>query len=315
MDPTLSIIVPVYNENTYNLNTLVQRLGSALETLSTTYEIVFVNDGSREDVLLCLKEICQKNQTVKLVNLSRNFGQQAAITAGIDFAFGKAIIIMDSDLQDPPELIPEMVTLWQQGFDVIHAKRHSRKDQPLKKFGAYLFYRLMSLLSTTKIPEDTGEFKLLDRRVVTALQLLPERRRYLRGLIPWLGFKQTTILVKREARQYGKTTYTLTKLLSLGMDGLLSFTYAPLYLSSVIGLIIIVCSFLSPAFCFFFFHKPFSPFIFFAALILFISGLQFLVLGILGLYLARIFDEVKARPVYIVSDIHEANKHGAESDG
>ena len=242
----LSIVVAVYNESPYNLHTLIERLEKVLISHNISYEVVFVNDGSKEETSTCLSELCQQHDYIKLVNFSRNFGQQAAISAGINFASGQAIVNIDSDLQDPPELIPDMVRLWQQGFEVVYAKRSSRRDRLVKRFTAFLFYRVMTALSHTQIPQDTGEFRLIDERVAKALQLLPERTRYLRGLIPWLGFKQTTIPINRNARQHGESTYTLHKLIMLALDGILCFSYAPLYAIAIIGLMTYVyCDFSS----------------------------------------------------------------------
>ena len=300
--PKLSIVVAVYNESNYNLHALVERLEKALLPLSTTYEIVFVNDGSKEDTTTCLKELVQLLDYAKLINLSRNFGQQAAISAGIKFASGQAIVTMDSDLQDPPELIPDMVNLWQRGYDVVYAKRSSRKDRMAKRLTAFLFYRMMSSLSSTDIPRDTGDFRLIDRRVADCLNELPERTRYIRGLIPWFGFKQTTIPVDRHARQHGESGYNLRKLIALAFDGLIYFSHAPLYALSVIGVITISASFLILAGWLVFLHHQ-SLLALVVSGFVFLSGLQFLLLGIVGLYIAKIFDEVRARPIYIVSEI------------
>ena len=299
----LSIVVAVYNESPYNLQSLVERLEKILRPLGLLYEVVFVNDGSKEETGDCLFELCQQNNYIKLVNLSRNFGQQAAISAGINFASGQAIVNIDSDLQDPPELIPDMVKLWQRGFDVVYAKRSSRQDRLIKRFTAYIFYRVMSVLSNIQIPQDTGEFRLIDSRVAKALQLLPERTRYLRGLIPWLGFKQTTIPINRNARLHGESTYTLRKLIMLALDGILCFSYAPLYAVALIGIITITCALIFPCFCLIATGKQLPLIAWIVSGGTFLFGLQFLLLGIVGLYVARIFDEVRARPVYVVSGL------------
>ncbi len=301
--PTLSIVVAVYNESAYNLQTLVERLDKVITPLNMPYEVVFVNDGSREETSKSLTELCQQFDYIKLVNLSRNFGQQAAISAGMDFASGDAIVNMDSDLQDPPELIPDMVRLWQRGFEVIYAKRSSRKDKLLKQFTAYLFYRTMSLLSSIDIPKDTGEFRLIDRRVAKALHQLPERTRYIRGLLPWLGFKQTTIPIDRNARQHGESSYTLRKLINLALDGILCFSYAPLYAIGILGILVILSSLAIPLFWPLISGEHLTRFIWAVAGFVFLSGTQIVLLGIVSLYVARIFDEIKGRPVYIVSEI------------
>lgn len=302
--PEISIVVAVFNESTYNLHALVEHLEKAISPLNTTYEIVFVNDGSKEDTSTCLSELVQRLDYVKLINLSRNFGQQAAISAGIDFASGEAIITMDSDLQDPPALVPDMVRLWQNGYDVVYARRSSRKDKLAKRLTAFLFYRMMSLLSSTDIPRDTGEFRLIDRRVADYLKRLPERSRYIRGLIPWLGFKQTTIQVDRHAREHGESSYTFRKLVALAFDGILCFSYAPLYAVSLIGIATILASFLTLVVGQIFMRGHNHPLLLLALTVfIFFSGLQFLLLGIVGLYVAKIFHEVRARPIYVVSAV------------
>jgi glycosyltransferase involved in cell wall biosynthesis len=300
---TLSIVVPVYNESPYNLQNLIERLAKVLVPLELSYEVIFVNDGSKEETCKSLDELCAQHDYIKLVNFSRNFGQQAAMSAGISFASGKALINMDSDLQDPPELIPDMVHLWQRGFEVVYAQRASRKDRKLKRLTAFLFYRIMAILSDTQIPRDTGEFRLIDQRVAKALQLLPERTPYLRGLIPWLGFKQTTIPINRDARQHGESTFTLRKLLMLAMDGILCFSYAPLYAVAIVGLCTITTAILIPIIWAIVSHKhlPLAAWLISSGVFLF--GLQFLLLGIVSLYIARIFDQVRARPIYVVSEL------------
>ena len=302
-NPILSIVVAVYNESAYNLQTLIARLGKVLAPLNMSYEVVFVNDGSREETSTSLSELCQQYDYIKLINLSRNFGQQAAISAGMDFASGQAIVNIDSDLQDPPELIPDMVRLWQRGFEVVYAKRSSRKDRLLKRFTAYLFYRTMSSLASIDIPKDTGEFRLIDSRVAKALRQLPERTRYIRGLLPWLGFKQTTIPVDRNARQHGESSYTLRKLITLALDGILCFSYAPLYAISVIGALTILIAIAIPLLYPLLSGHALSGFTCGIAGFVFLSGTQILLLGVVSLYIAKIFDEIKARPVYIVSEI------------
>lgn len=299
----LSVVIAVYNESPYNLHTLIERLEKILVAANISYELVFVNDGSREETSNCLKELCERYSYVKLINLSRNFGQQAAISAGINFSSGQAIVNIDSDLQDPPELIPDMVKLWQRGFEVVYAKRSSRKDRVLKRFTAFIYYRVLTALSNTQIPEDTGEFRLIDQRVAKALQLLPERTRYLRGLIPWLGFKQTTIPINRNAREHGESNYTLRKLISLALDGILCFSYAPLYCIATVGMMLMAFGLILPAILFVFSHASLSAMVWVISCLAILSGLQIMLTGVIGLYIARIFDEVRARPVYVVSEL------------
>src|SRR5579885_3329536 len=225
MEPTagkqvdLSVIVAVYNEDPRNLIRLLERLDANVRPLEMSYEVVFVNDGSREITTAALRQIAAECANIKLVELSRNFGQQAAITAGLDHSAGRMVVNMDSDLQDPPELIPVMIQKWKEGFDVVYATRSKRRDRFMKRMTAFLFYRILGSLSSIDIPWDTGDFRLMDRKVVDALASLPEKTRFLRGMIPWLGFKQCGVPLDRDARELGESTYTIKKLFSLAMDG------------------------------------------------------------------------------------------------
>jgi dolichol-phosphate mannosyltransferase len=219
----LSVIVAVYNEDPRNLSRMIDRLSGVLSPLYLSWEVVFVNDGSNPTTSAALRRIAGEADNVKLIELSRNFGQQAAITAGLDHADGQAVVNIDSDLQDPPELIPEMIKCWQEGYEVVYAQRATRKDHVAKRLSAHLFYRMLACVSSVEIPWDTGDFRLMDRKVVEALKELPEKTRFLRGMIPWLGFRQIGIPVDRGARELGESTYTFRKLLMLAMDGLLAF--------------------------------------------------------------------------------------------
>jgi polyisoprenyl-phosphate glycosyltransferase len=296
----LSVVVAVYNEHPRNLLTLLERLWKALSAMSLSYEVVFVDDGSQPTTSQALKQLAAELEYVKLVVLSRNFGQQAAISAGLANSAGKAVVNIDSDCQDPPELIPRMVELWKQGFDVVYAQRSTRRDRFAKRASAYLFYRLLGCMSSVEIPWDTGDFRLMDRRVVDVLAALPEKTRFLRGLIPWLGFKQTAIAVDREAREVGQSTYTVRKLLRLATDGLLSFSAAPLYAVPALGALLAVSAVLG-----FMARLLAGPLqldnsILLLALTLF-SGLQLLGAGIVAVYLCKVLDEVRGRPTFIVS--------------
>jgi dolichol-phosphate mannosyltransferase len=308
MSVELSIIVAVYNEVPRNLLTLLERLHSAIEPTKLSYEVIFVNDGSGAKTSQALRQIATEVDYVKLVILSRNFGQQAAISAGLAEASGHAVVNIDSDLQDPPELIPQMVELWRQGYDVVYAKRSTRRDRLAKRLSAHLFYRLLGSMSSVDIPWDTGDFRLLDRKVVAALNALPEKTRFLRGMIPWLGFKQTGIAIDRDAREFGESTYTLKKLLQLACDGLLSFSSQPLYLIPMVGgacLVLGVVVLLAWVIVaqgganhadVSFWQGLLIP------LVVALSGLQILATGFVAVYLSKVLDEVRARPTYVVAE-------------
>lgn len=313
--PDLSVVVAVYNEDPRNLIRLLQRLEEILLAVSIKYEVVFVNDGSGERTTRALREISSEFPYVKLINLSRNFGQQAAITAGMDHADGRAVVNIDSDLQDPPELIPQMMELWRRGYDVIYATRSTRKDSVVKRLFAFLFYRILSAVSAVDIPRDTGDFRLIDRKVVDALRRLPEKKRFLRGLVPWLGFKQVGIAVDRGAREMGESTYTVKKLLRLAFDGILAFSVAPLFLIPLAGGILCMLGLLAFAIAF---AAPVAqqPFVFITAALLIVSGVQVISVGLVAVYLSTALEELRGRPTYLVQDrlgkAFEANAHFQE---
>lgn len=299
----LSVIVAVYNEDPRNLARMIDRLSGVLSPLHLSWEVVFVNDGSNPNTSAALRRITAEADNVKLIELSRNFGQQAAITAGLDHADGQAVVNIDSDLQDPPELIPEMIKRWQEGYEVVYAQRATRKDHVAKRLSAHLFYRMLACVSSVEIPWDTGDFRLMDRKVVEALKGLPEKTRFLRGMIPWLGFRQIGIPVDRGARELGESTYTLRKLLMLAMDGLLAFSAAPLYAIPLVGVTImaagVVCllTYLAGGGSW---HSLASPQAIWLVLVV-VAGLQIACTGLVAVYLARVLDEVRARPTYLVS--------------
>lgn len=299
--PDLSVVVAVYNEDPRNLIRLLQRLEEILLAVSIKYEVVFVNDGSGERTTRALREIAGEFPYVKLINLSRNFGQQAAITAGMDHSDGRAVVNIDSDLQDPPELIPQMMDLWRRGYDVIYATRSTRKDSVPKRLFAFLYYRVLSSVSAVDIPRDTGDFRLIDRKVVDALRRLPEKKRFLRGLVPWLGFKQVGIPVDRGARELGESTYTIRRLLRLAFDGILAFSVAPLFLIPVAGGILTVLGLLTLAIAFA--SAPASqPFVFIMSGLLVLSGVQVLSTGLVAIYLSTALEELRGRPTYLIGE-------------
>ncbi len=298
--PELSIVVAVYNEDPKNLTLLLERLSSVLTPAKLGYEVVFVNDGSREPTASALRMLAADNDYVKLIELSRNFGQQAAISAGLDHSAGEAIVNIDSDLQDPPELIPLMVQKWKEGFDVVYATRSTRRDRFMKRLSAHLFYRVLAAVSSVEIPRDTGDFRLMDHRVADALRALPEKTRFLRGLVPWLGFRQCGIPVDRDAREIGESTYTLRKLFVLCMDGLLSFSVAPLYLLPLLGFVLLAIGALGllVALAMNGFSSIDGSVLLWAFLAL--TGLQMCGTGVVAVYLSKVLDESRARPTYIV---------------
>jgi polyisoprenyl-phosphate glycosyltransferase len=290
MSVDLSVVVAVYNEDPRNLEHLLQRLAGCLKPTGVSYEVVFVNDGSRQPTSEALYTIADQYDYVKLVVLSRNFGQQAAISAGFDHSEGDAIVNIDSDCQDPPELIPQMVKLWKEGYDVVYAQRLARRDRFAKKFSAFLFYRVLGALSSVDIPWDTGDFRLLDRKVLEALARMPEKTRFLRGQIPWLGFRQVGIPIDRGAREIGESTYTLKKLLTYLVPAFGAFL-------TVVGLLGLVgCGAASLL------GTTASVVLWIASLVLFATGLQTVCLGVVSVYLSKVLDEVRGRPTYVVAE-------------
>ncbi len=306
MDIICSVVVPMYNEEAVLAETY-RRLTKVMENSGFAYEIVFVNDGSRDKTGPMLREICDKDSRVRLIDFSRNFGHQIAITAGMDHSSGQCVVVIDGDLQDPPELIPEMIGIWKDGYDVVYGKRISRKGESVfKKLTASLFYRFLRSMTDVNIPVDTGDFRLIDRKVCDALKHVKERNRYVRGLISWLGFKQTAIEFEREERFAGETKYPFKKMLKLALDGITTFSYKPLKLASYIGTIISITSFLYLIFVLaqrLFFPETVQPgWASILAVSLFFNGITLLMLGIIGEYIGRIYDEAKGRPLYIIRE-------------
>lgn len=314
----LSVVVPLYNEES-NINYLFERLLLVLKEMKTTYEIVCVNDGSKDNTLNCLVAYHQRNPAIKVVNLSRNFGKEIALTAGLDYARGAAIIPIDADLQDPPELIQELIAKWREGYDVVYATRQSRQGEVwLKRLTASAFYATMGKMSRVPIPPNTGDFRLLDRRVVEALKQMPERTRFMKGLFAWVGFKQTSVCFVRQPRFQGKTTWNYWKLWNFAIDGITSFSFLPLKVWGYVGLAISLTSLLYAAFLVLRTLIGGIDVPGYASLmvsVLFLGGIQLLTLGIIGEYLARVYEEVKKRPLYLVRDCYgfEQERHQDES--
>jgi dolichol-phosphate mannosyltransferase len=304
MDVLCSVVVPMYNEEEV-LHETYRRLTEVMKNSGVSYEIVFVNDGSRDKTYSMLNEICDKDKRVKLLDFSRNFGHQIAITAGMDHSIGQCVVVIDGDLQDPPELIPEMIKKWKEGYDVVYGKRISRKGESFfKKLTATVFYRFLKSMTDVNIPVDTGDFRLIDRRVCEALKHVNEKNRYVRGLVSWLGFKQTAVEFEREERFAGETKYPLKKMLKLAFDGITSFSYKPLKLATYLGTFISLASFLYLFFIIIqriFFPETLQPgWASILAVSLFFNGITLLMLGIIGEYVGRIYDEAKGRPLYLI---------------
>jgi polyisoprenyl-phosphate glycosyltransferase len=302
--PTLSIVVPVYNE-AENVRVLYGRLRSMLDSLGESSEIIFVNDGSTDGTVNQLVALRREDSSLKMIDLSRNFGKEAAVTAGIDFAAGDAVVVIDADLQDPPELIPELVKKWREGFDSVCAVRTRRDGDPwLKRVTAHFFYRLIGKISKSPIPEDTGDFRLMSRRAVEALKYLREQNRFMKGLFAWVGFPQAAVYYTRDPRFAGKTTWNYWKLWNFAVEGITSFSYAPLQLATFFGLTAALGAFGHAAYIFVntvFYGNPVPGYPSLMVAVLFLGGVQLICLGIMGEYLARTYSESKRRPLYFVN--------------
>ncbi|MBV8723796.1 MAG: glycosyltransferase family 2 protein [Candidatus Eremiobacteraeota bacterium] len=312
--PVLSIAVPLYNEAD-NVGPLLDRLAIVAERLRAQFEIevVLVNDGSSDGTLQAIRSEMQRRSSIVLVNLSRNFGHQLAATAGLEIARGDAIVLMDGDLQDPPELIETFVQKWREGYDVVYAVRRSRRGESrFKLFTARAFYRVIKRLTKVSIPLDAGDFRLMSRRVVEALRRSPERHRFLRGMVSWVGFNQTAVEYDRDVRHAGTTKYPVTKMLRFAMDGITSFSDIPLRFASYFGFAVSAIAFVYAlvviGFKLFSLKPPgYTPgWASTIVAVLFLGGVQLMSLGILGEYLGRVYDEVKGRPLYLISDIERS---------
>lgn len=302
----ISLVIPIYNEQGI-LEILYERIKVASADWNQDYEIIFIDDGSSDYSLEIIQKLNQKDERVKAISFSRNFGHQTAVSAGLEYSTGEIIVVMDGDLQDPPEQIINFLEQWQQGYQVVYAIRKKRKEAWYKKLAYYSFYRLLNWMSSVKIPLDSGDFCLLDRTIVDHLNSLPERNRFVRGLRAWIGYKQIGIPYERNARLAGEAKYTFRKLIRLAFDGLINFSYRPLQVFTSLGIIVSLLSFLVAIY--YLFAWIFDPtvreqlpgYTSIIIAILFLGGVQLISIGILGEYIGRIFDEVKARPLFIVS--------------
>lgn len=304
-DPLISVVVPFLNEME-NLSALEQRLNPVLEPLGD-FEVIFVDDGSTDQSANIVLQMREQNPSIKLLRLSRNFGHQAALSAGMDHARGKCVVLMDADLQDPPELLPELIAKWRQGNEVVYAVRKKRKESIPKRLAYHSFYRLLRAVADIEIPLGSGDFCLMDRRVVESINALPERTRFLRGLRTWVGFRQTAVPYDRPARRAGEVKYSSRKLMKLALDGLFTLSSAPLRVATYLGaltamagvvyLVVALVARLTTGGV----PKGWTSII---AIVLILGGAQLFVMSILGQYLSRVYDETKRRPLYLVVDRH-----------
>jgi glycosyltransferase involved in cell wall biosynthesis len=301
--PTLSVVVPAYNEAD-GLDELYARVQPVMDQTGEPWELVLVNDGSRDATLAAMERLRTADPRVAIVNLSRNFGKEIATTAGLDHARGEAVIIIDADLQDPPELIPELIAGWREGFDTVYAQRRQRDGETLlKRATARAFYRLMGRVGRVELPQDTGDFRLISRRVVQALSELREQHRFMKGLFAWVGFPSKAVLYDRAPRYAGQTKWNYWKLWNLAVEGITGFTIVPLKVATYLGLLVGASAAIYLAEIVIrtlFIGNPVPGYPSLMAVVLFIGGVQLVTLGILGEYVGRIFDEVKQRPLYLV---------------
>ncbi|MYL31241.1 glycosyltransferase [Halobacillus halophilus] len=302
-----SIIIPMYNEEEV-IGMTYERLKKVMNDLDEPYELIFVNDGSRDGTLPMVKEYSEWDPSVIVLDLSRNFGHQVAITAGMDQARGEAVVVIDADLQDPPERIKDMVEKWKEGYDVVYAKRAERKGETFfKKVTASMYYRLLRSLTDVDIPLDTGDFRLIDRKVCDQMNQLQEKNRFVRGLVSWVGFKQTAVEYDRDEREYGESKYPLGKMIKLSLDGITSFSYKPLKLSSYGGAMVSMIGFLYMIYVIYqrlFTEAAVPGWSSVIVIQLFFFGFVLLMLGIIGEYIGRIYDESKGRPSYIIQETY-----------
>ena len=320
--PTFSVVAPVFNEEAL-VEEFCRRTAAALEPLGEPFEIVLVNDGSRDRSLELMRAAREADPRVKVLSFSRNFGHQLAITAGTDYAAGQAVVVIDSDLQDPPEVIADLIAKWREGYEVVYAVREEREGETwFKTATASLFYRLIDRITSVQIPRDAGDFRLMDRKVVDALARIREHHRFMRGLSVWVGFKSTGVPYRRHARKAGSTKYPLRKMLKFALDGITSFSYLPLQLATYMGfgvaalsllfiIVVIVMRLVAPTAEEAAFYGQAST----LAAVLFIGAVQLISLGIIGEYVGRIYDEVKGRPLYTVAEalgFDEAQRTRAE---
>jgi len=303
--PTLSLVLPMFDEEEV-IDELHAQLQSFLKDLGVDTEVIFVDDGSRDKTFAKLGELCKRDARYSILSFSRNFGHQTAITAGVDHARGEAVVVMDADLQDPPSVVVEMMDKWREGYDVVYGKRKSRAGETFfKKLTAAIFYRLFAAMIPIEVPLDTGDFRLMSRRVVLTLRALRETHRFVRGMVSWVGFKQTAVLYDRPGRFAGETKYPLRKMLRFAIDGITSFSVLPLRLSTWLGVtmsVLSVCYAIWACIVHFVLNRTVPGWTATVVLIALLASVQLLMIGILGEYIGRIYEEVKRRPLYVVKE-------------
>lgn len=303
--PDLSVIVPVHNEEK-NIGEMHRRLSETLQSMGLSYELIFVNDGSRDRSLTILKGLAQTDANIRFLSFSRNFGHQVAVTAGLDHCKGQAAVIIDGDLQDPPELIRELYDKHKEGFEVVYARRKRRKGESwLKRATAKWFYRVLSRITSIEIPVDTGDFRIIDRKIIEVLRQMPEQQKFLRGQISWAGFRQTWIEYDRDERHAGKTSYTYRKMIRFALDGITSFSDFPLKFATIAGFVVSGIAFLLILYTlisFFFFDNNEPGWASLMVSVMFVGGIQLIGIGIIGEYIARLSANVRNRPLYVVSE-------------
>lgn len=305
MRKKLSVIIPIYNEEG-NIPALFERLNSVVSKMDVEPEFLFVNDGSRDNSISLIKTLAAKNTFVKYIDFSRNFGHQVAVSAGLDKASGDAIVIIDADLQDPPELIIEMFNKMQSGFDVVYAKRRARKGESfLKKFTARMFYRILGSITSVSIPVDTGDFRIMSKQVADIVKSMPEKEKFLRGQISWVGFEQTFVEYDRDERQSGETGYTYSKMIRFALDGITSFSNFPLKFATGAGFVVSGFSFLMILYALYsrYILKVYEPgWTSLMLAITFIGGIQLISIGIIGEYISRMSANIRNRPLYVIKN-------------
>lgn len=301
----ISAIIPSYNEQD-NVGLMYERMTKTLSKISPDYEIIYINDCSKDQTLLRIKELAAKDTHVKYLSFSRNFGHQIAVSAGLDYCSGKAVVIIDGDLQDPPELIEQMYEKYKEGYKVVYARRTSREGETwFKKTTAKIFYRLLASMTSIDIPVDVGDFRLIDQVIVKHLRNMPEKSKYIRGQISWIGYKQTFVNYHRDARIYGKTNYPLRKMLRFALDGITAFSDKPLKIASGLGIVAAIVSLLALVYALvahFCFNSTITGWTSLILSVLFIGGVQLITIGIIGEYIARINNDVRNRPLYILEE-------------
>ena len=301
----ISVIIPLFNEENI-LHELISRISKSISSISKNYELLFINDGSKDSTLSKLKEYSEVDAHIKYISFSRNFGHQIAVSAGLKHCNGNAIVIIDGDLQDPPELIPKLYMKYKEGYKVVGAKRISRKGETFfKKITAKLFYRSLKHITNIDIPVDTGDFRLIDKKVVDVINSMDEPDKYIRGQVAWTGFKSTYVEFERDERKFGETGYPLKKMIKFAIDGITSFSNYPLKLASLLGFLVSIITFILAIYVLmskYVFHNAIEGWPSLMLTILFLGGVQLICLGIIGEYLWRIMNNVRNRPLYIIDE-------------